>query len=370
MYNKSLTQTCLIFIPIFLIGLGIMMIYSSSSIFAAQKYHDSAYFLKKQALFGICGIVCMLMIMRIPYIYFRRLAYPLWLVSLVLLGLVLIPGIGTKVGGAVRWLRLGPLSFQPAELAKLSLIIMLAYSLSKKEHERIKSFSIGVLPHLVFTLPVCLLIVLQPDFGTAVMLTGLLVVILFAAGIRRRYLIGMGLLGFAGGACLIAIKGYRLERLLTFLDPWENATGSGFQIVQSFLSFGSGGLTGTGLGRGTQKLFYLPEPHTDFILSVIGEELGFVGVIAVILLFVVLILCGIKIAMSSYDLFGSYMALGIIILLALQTILNMGVVMGLLPTKGIPLPFVSYGGTSLLINQIGIGILLSISGQCNFTART
>lgn len=369
MYNKSLTQTCLIFIPILLVGLGIMMIYSSSSIFAAQKYHDSAYFLKKQALFGVCGIVCMLVIMRIPYVYFRRWAYPLWLTSIGLLILVLIPGIGTKAGGAVRWLRLGPLSFQPAELAKLSVILMLAYSLAKKEHERIKDFSIGVLPQLILILPVCFLIVVQPDFGTAVMLIGLLVVMLFVAGIRRRYLVGLGALALAGGGFLIALKGYRTERLLTFLDPWKNATGSGFQIVQSFLAFGSGGVMGTGLGRGTQKLFYLPEPHTDFILSVIGEELGFIGVMAVILLFVMLIICGIKIAMNSYDLFGSYMALGIIILIALQTIINMGVVMGLLPTKGMPLPFVSYGGTSLLTNMIFIGMLLSISGQCSFTAR-
>lgn len=369
MHNKSLTQTCLIFIPIFLMGLGIMMIYSSSSIFAAQKYHDSAYFLKKQALFGAFGIISMLVIMRIPCFYFRKFAYPLWLASLVLLLLVLIPGIGTKAGGAVRWLRLGPFSFQPGELAKLAVIILLAYSLAKKEHERIKDFTIGVLPNLILVLPVCLLIVLQPDFGTAAMLLALLFIMLLVAGIRKRYLVGIASLGLFAGALLVALKSYRLERFLTFLDPWKNSTGSGFQIVQSFLAFGSGGFLGTGLGRGTQKYFYLPEPHTDFILSVIGEELGFVGVMAVIVLFVILIMCGIKIAMNSYDLFGTYMALGIIVLIGLQTAINMGVVLGLLPTKGMPLPFISYGGTSLVINLMSIGILLSISGQCSFTAN-
>lgn len=370
MYQKSMTQTLLLCIPIALIGLGIIMIYSSSSLCAAQKYQDSAYFLKKQLLFGLCGIAGMLTMMRMPYTKLRRWAYPLWLGSLALLGLVLVPGVGVKAGGAVRWLHAGPLSFQPAELAKLAVIVMLAYSFSKKEPERMKTFSLGVLPHLLLTLPVCGLIVLQPDFGTAAMLGALVFVMLLVAGIRRRYIAGLGMIGVAAVVLLVAQRGYRMERFLTFLDPWKDPTGSGFQIVQSFLAFGSGGLTGTGLGKGYQKLFYLPEPHTDFILSVIAEELGFVGVITVILLFAVLIACGIRIALRSYDPFGCYLALGIVVLIGLQTIMNMGVVTGLLPTKGMPLPFVSYGGTALLVNQACVGILLSISGHCNFTARS
>jgi len=369
MHNKNLTQTFLIFVPIFLMGLGIIMIYSSSSIFAAQKFHDSAYFLKKQALFGMMGIIAMLVIMRIPYASFKKLAYPLWAASLVLLVLLLIPGIGTSVGGAVRWIRFGPLSFQPAEFAKLAVIILLAYSLAKKENDRIKSFSIGVLPHLILFIPVCILIIIQPDFGTGMILAAVLFCMLFVAGIRTRYLVALGLLFCSAATLLILCRGYRIERILAFMNPWENATGSGFQICQSFLAFGSGGLLGTGLGRGTQKLFYLPEPHTDFILSVIGEELGFVGVVLVILLFITVIICGIKVALNADDLFGTYIALGISILIGLQTATNMGVVLGLLPTKGTPLPFISYGGTSLLINLIGIGILLSISSQCNFANR-
>jgi cell division protein FtsW len=245
----------------------------------------------------------------------------------------------------------------------------MAHSLSKKESTKIKDFSIGVLPHLIFILPMCLLIILQPDFGTAMMLVSLLIVMLFVAGVPARFMLAMGSVSSVAAALLISCKGYRLARLMTFVDPWKNASDSGFQIVQSFLAFGAGGICGTGLGKGTQKLFYLPEPHTDFILSVIGEELGFIGVIFVILLFLTFIICGIKIAIHASDLFGTYLAVGIIFLTGLQTVTNMGVVMGLLPTKGIPLPFVSYGGTSLLINLTGVGILLSISAQGNYRTK-
>ena len=369
MYNKSLTQSVILFVPVILVGLGIMMIYSASSIAAAERFHDGMYFLKKQALFGLCGIGCMLVMMRIPYGFFKRCAYPLWGASIGLLVLVLIPGIGVKVGGAVRWLHLGPLSFQPAELAKLSVVILLAYCLAKKENERLKDFSIGVLPHLLLVLPLCLLIVVQPDFGTCMMIVVLLFVMLFAAGIKKRFVLGLGSIGLIAAGLLIAAKSYRMERLMTFLDPWKDSTGAGFQIVQSFLAFGSGGFFGAGIGRGTQKLLYLPEPHTDFILAVIGEEMGFIGVVFVIGLFVTIMACGIKIAMNSYDLFGTYLALGIIVLIGLQTVINMGVVMGLLPTKGIPLPFLSYGGTALLVDMSCMGILLSISEQCHFMGK-
>ncbi len=369
MYTKSLTQSFLIFIPIFLMGLGIIMIYSSSSVFAAQRFYDSAYFLKKQVLFGVCGIISMLVIMRIPYTYFKRLAYPVWIASIALLILVIIPGIGTKVGGAMRWLRFGPLSFQPAELAKLAVIMLLAYSLAKKEPDRIKNFSIGVIPHLILVIPVSFLMLLQPDFGTAMMLIALLCIMLFVAGIPFRHLAVLNGCAAIAAVLLVVFKGYRLERFMAFINPWEHATDSGYHIIQSLLAFGAGGIFGTGLGRGTQKLFYLPEPHTDFIFSVIAEELGFLGVVTIIALFLLIILCGIKIAMHAYDLFGTYMALGIIIFIGLQTVINMGVVTGLLPTKGAPLPFVSYGGTSLLINLISVGILLSISTQCNFATR-
>ena len=369
MYNRSLTQSIILFVPVILVGLGIMMIYSASSIIAAERYHDGMYFLKKQALFGLCGIGCMLIMMRVPYSFLKRCAYPLWLLTLGLLALVLIPGIGVRAGGAVRWLSLGFFSFQPAELAKLSVVILLAYCLAKKENERIKEFSIGILPHLLLVMPLCLLIIVQPDFGTCMMILSILLVMLFAAGIKKRFMLGLGAVGLVAGGLLIATKGYRMERLVTFLNPWKDPTGAGFQIVQSFLAFGSGGVFGAGIGRGTQKLLYLPEPHTDFILAVIGEEMGFVGVVFVIGLFVTIVACGIRIAMNSYDLFGTYLALGIIVLIGLQTIINMGVVMGLLPTKGMPLPFISYGGTALLVDMSCMGILLSISGQCHFMGK-
>ncbi len=363
MQHKNLIRIVLLFGPLLLTGLGIIMIFSASSISAAYKYNDAGFFMKKQFLFAVAGTLCMLLLMRIPYERLRCLAYPFWALSAGLLVCVLLPGIGTEIGGAVRWLRFGPLSFQPAEFVKLAVILLLAYSLSKKGRDKIRSFSIGVLPHLLLVLPLCVLILLQPDFGTAALITMLLLSMMFLGGVRLRYLCALVSVALCAAVPLIVLKGYRLERMLTFLDPWEKSSGSGFQIVQSFLAFGAGGLRGTGLGSGTQKLFYLPEPHTDFILSVIGEELGFVGVMAVVIVFAAIVLCGFRVAMHAQDLFGAYMALGIVMLIGMQSFINMAVVLGLLPTKGMPLPFVSYGGTSLLINLMAMGVLLSISSH-------
>jgi len=369
MNSKTLVQNILIAIPIMLMGLGTLMIYSSSSIFAAQRFSDNAFFLKKQIVFAVCGIISMFVVKKVRYTYYQKLAYPLWVFSMALLVLLLLPNIGTKVGGAVRWLRFGPLSFQPSELCKLAAIIILSSSLAKKDYEKIQTFSIGVLPHLIFIVPMCCLIILQPDFGTAMILFVFMLIMLFIGGIQAWQLMTLSAVFTGAGAALIFSKGYRMERLLSFLDPWKDAAGTGFQIVQSFLAFGYGGFWGMGLGKGTQKLFYLPEPHTDFILAVIGEEFGFIGVICVAVLFLMFVICGLKIAMNASDSFGSYMAIGIVTLIGLQAIINMGVVMGLLPTKGIPLPFVSYGGTSLMINLIAVGILLSICSQSNFKIK-
>ncbi len=366
MDNKSFIENSLIFISIFLVGLGLIMIYSSSSIFAAEKFSDTGFFFKKQFLFGCIGIGLMFLLQRIPYDFLMKIAYPLFFISIALLVLLMIPGIGTKVGGAVRWLRVGPVSFQPSEIAKLGVVLIMAYSLSRKDPEKLKKFSIGILPHLIYVVPVSVLILLQPDFGNAMILLLLLFIILFASAVPLRYLFLLAGSAVFAGVLLVYSKGYRLERLFAFLDPWENHQDSGFQIVQSFLAFGAGGLWGTGLGNGTQKLFYLPAPHTDFILAVIGEELGFVAVAIVIILFSILLWCGIKIALHASDKFGAYLALGIISLISVQAALNMGVVMGMLPTKGLPLPFLSYGGSSLVINLVCIGILLNISKNCHF----
>lgn len=366
MDNKTFIENCLIFISIFLVGLGLIMIYSSSSIFAAEKFNDTGFFFKKQLLFGCIGLGLMYLVKRMPYELLKKAAYPMFFISLALLILLVVPGIGTKVGGAVRWLRFGPVSFQPSELAKLAVVLILSYSLARKDPENLKKFSIGILPHLIYVLPVSALILLQPDFGNAVILMLLLFIILFASAVPLTYLFLLG--GSAACACvfLILSKGYRLERFFAFLNPWENYADSGFQIVQSFLAFGAGGLWGAGLGNGTQKLFYLPAPHTDFILAVIGEELGFVAVAMVILLFAALLWCGLKIALHASDKFGAYLALGIISMISVQAALNMGVVMGLLPTKGLPLPFLSYGGSSLIVNLVCIGVLLNISKHCHF----
>jgi cell division protein FtsW len=367
MYDKRLVQNSLILIPIFFLGLGTIMIYSSSSIFAAQRFYDSAYFLKKQLLFGVCGLFSMFIVMRIPYRIYGKLAYFFWGLSIMLLIMVLIPGIGTTVGGASRWLRFGAISFQPSEFAKLSLIILLSHSLAKKEH-KIKSFSIGVLPHLMFVLPLCILINMQPDFGTVILIMVLLYSLLFVAGVPLRYLAVLGTIFIAGGFLTIVSTEYRLERLLAFMNPWEHYHDSGFQVIQSYLAFGAGGIWGTGLGNGSQKLFYLPEPHTDFIFSVVGEELGFIGIVGILLLFGILLYCGVQVSIHASNLFGTYLSMGVIFLITMQALINMGVVIGLLPTKGTTLPFISYGGTSLLINMIGIGIILGISTQSDCRA--
>jgi len=368
--SRKLHNHLLLLIVCALVGTGIVMVYSSSSISADTKFGDSIHFLKRQSCFALIGLLLMFFVMNIRYQVLQRVVYPIIIISFLLLTLVLIPGIGTTIGGSTRWFRIGPLSFQPSELAKLALIIFIAYSLSKKKEQTIKSFSIGFLPHLIVTLVMSGLVLLQPDFGTAMILFSLFFILMFAAGTKIRYL--ASLLGVMSVGCyfLITCVGYRLDRITAYLNPWEDPTATGFQIIQSFLAFGSGGLWGAGLGNGKQKLFYLPEPHTDFICSIIGEELGFIGVLLVIILFIILFFCGLKIALKAPDLLGTYLALGITSLISLHAVVNLGVVMGLLPTKGSTLPFISYGGTSLVFSLIGIGILLNISSQLPVKRRT
>jgi len=362
METRKFYDHLLLLIVFVLVGIGIVMVYSSSSISAATRFGDGNYFLKRQSCFALIGLLFMLLIMNIRYQVLKRFVYPIIITSFLLLILVLVPGIGTTIGGSSRWFRIGPLSFQPSELAKLSLLIFLAYSLAKKE-KKIKSLSIGFLPHLIVTLVMCVLVLLQPDFGTTMILLFLFLILSFIAGTKIRYLAYVLSAMSVGCYFLISCVGYRLSRITAFLDPWKDPTSTGFQIIQSFLAFGAGGLWGTGLGDGKQKLFYLPEPHTDFIFSIIGEELGFIGVLIVIIFFIILLCCGVKIALKAPDLFSTYLAVGITSLIGLHAVMNLGVVMGLLPTKGSTLPFISYGGTSLVINLISIGILLNISSQ-------
>lgn len=345
-----------------LVGIGIVMVYSTSAIIAGDRYGDPYYFLKRQALYAGFGLILMILMMLFPYQRLKVLAYPLFILSVLLLVAVLIPGVGHRAGGAMRWLKFQSFSFQPSEFAKFALVIFLAYLLVKKE-EKIRTFSFGFLPPVLLSGMVVALVMKEPDFGAALFITVMVFLLLFLSGARLIYIIGTFLIALPVVYYFLMNVGYRSKRVMSFIRPWEDPTGTSFQIIQSFLSFGSGGLFGLGLGEGRQKLFFLPAPHTDFIFSIIGEELGLFGAMIVLLLFFILTLRGVQIGLSLEDRFGAYLALGITLMISLQGLINMGVVLGLLPTKGLTLPFVSYGGTSLVVNLVGVGILLHLSAQ-------
>jgi cell division protein FtsW len=353
----------LILIPtILLLGMGLVAIYSSSSFLAEHELRDSYFFLKRQASFGLLGLCLLVLAKNIPVNWYRVLAYPALFISFALLVMLFFPGMGKNVGGACRWLRIAGFSLQPSELAKLSLAIYIAYSMSKKG-PGMSSFSQGLLPHVIIVGAFMILILLQPDLGTTAIIGCWLVIILFVGGLNFFYLLATAFISLLSLSWLIWQADYRMNRWWAFIHPWEDPQGLSYQIIHSFMAFGSGGILGVGLGNSKQKLLYLPEPHTDFIMSIIAEELGLLGVIAIIMLFGVLIMRGIKIALDAPDLYSCYLGMGISTMIGLQVIINMGVVMGLLPTKGLTLPLFSYGGSSLVINLLSIGILLSISAR-------
>ena len=352
----------LLFPVLFLVGVGVVMIYSASSALALKQYGTDFYFLKKQAIFSLLGIVTLVIFRRFPFRFYRILVYPLLGFSLLLLVGVLLPGLGVEAGGARRWLSIAGLQFQPTELARLAMVIYLAYSLSKKQ-ERLKVFSIGIVPHLGMLGVFSLLILRQPDFGSVVILCAVTWVMLFAGGVRLTHLF-LPLVGLVPVAYLFMISAeYRLDRLLSFLNPWKYQSDEGYQVIHSLMAFGSGGVFGTGIGKGYQKLFYLPEPHTDFVFSVIGEELGMIGVLVILVLYGLILWRGILISCRVRDPFGKLLALGLTTALGLQVGVNLSVALGLLPTKGLTLPFMSYGGTSLLISMASVGILLNIGAS-------
>ncbi|MCU0561224.1 MAG: putative lipid II flippase FtsW [Desulfobacterales bacterium] len=357
----------LLFPVLFLVGIGIVMVYSASSALALKKFGSDYYFLKKQAVFALIGICVLVAGRHVPYGLYRPLAYPILALAVVLLIAVLVSPWAVTAGGSSRWLAVGSLRFQPAEFARLALIVYLAYSLEKKA-PLVKDASVGFVPHVVVMGVLALLLMKQPDFGSAVILAGLTWVMMFVGGVRLAYLLGsLALLG-AAGAYFILHAEYRLRRVLSFLDPWRYSSDEGYQIVHSLMAFGTGGWWGAGIGNSYQKLFYLPEPHTDFIFSVIGEELGLAGVFGIVFLYALIVWKGIRIARNAPDLFGCYLALGLTTALGLQICINMGVTLGLLPTKGLTLPFLSYGGTSLVLNMATVGILMNI-GASGKTAR-
>lgn len=336
------------------------MIYSASYIWAEYKFNDPFKFVKHQGLFFIIGIIMMLITSKIPYkVYFEK-ANTLLLISIILLILVIIPGIGTVRNGSRSWFGIGSFGIQPSEFAKLTLIIFTSKYLTKNE-KNLKYIKKGVLPILGIVILVFGLIMLQPDFGTGMIILVSIIGLLFVSGVDFKFFIRLGLIGVVGIVLLIAIAPYRLERILSFLNPWSDPLGSGFQIIQSLYAIGPGGLFGQGFMNSRQKHFYLPEPQTDFIFSIISEEFGFLGILIVATLFTIIIFKGFKIAQNSGYKFAKFLAFGITFGLAFQAILNLMVVVGLIPVTGVTLPFLSYGGSSLLITLISMGVLLNIS---------
>ncbi|RLL45521.1 stage V sporulation protein E [Oceanobacillus piezotolerans] len=350
----------LLIVIIALLTIGVVMVYSSSYIWAEYKFNDAFYFLKRQLLFAGAGVVSMLIVMFIPYSTWKRYSKLILITCFILLIIVLIPGIGLVRGGAQSWIGVGAFSIQPSEFMKLGLIIFLASILSSKQ-KYITSFRKGFVPSLLLVFTAFGLIMLQPDLGTGMVLVLSCMVMIFVCGARLSHFIGLALLGVLGLVGLIASAPYRIDRITAFLNPWEDPLGDGFQIIQSLYAIGPGGLMGLGLGKSLQKYFYLPEPQNDFIFAIVAEELGFIGGSLVLFLFLLLLWRGIKISLEAPDLFGRLLGLGIVSMLAIQAMINISVVIGLIPVTGITLPFLSYGGSSLTLTLCSVGILLNIS---------
>lgn len=342
-----------------LVAFGLVMIYSASHVQALRQFGSGAYFLSRQVLFAGLGVAAMIAVSYVPFRLYRTLTYPILVLGL--LGLVaVVGGAGTTIRGATRWIPLGPVNLEPSELAKISFVIWLCYSVAKKR-ELVRSFSIGFVPHVLLAGLIAFLCLLQPDFGSAMILGFMTFAILFVAGARVSYLLGSVLLAAPIVYHVIAGSAYRTARMLSFLDPWKERLRSGYQLVESQIGFGAGGILGRGIGEGRQKLLFLPDAHNDFISSIVGEELGLVGVLALLAAFGLLLARGYGIARRCRDTFGSFLAFGLTTLIGLQAFVNVGVALGALPTKGLALPFVSYGGSSLLVHMAAAGILLNIS---------
>ena len=339
---------------------GLIMIYSASSIWAEYKFSDSFHYLKYQLLFFIVGLVLMFIVSKIDYRLYYKKANTILICCFILLILVLIPGIGSVRNGSRSWFGIASFGIQPSEAAKLGLIIFTSKYLSKS-NKFLKSYKEGVFPILGITFLFFGLIMLEPDLGTGVILVVAITALLFISGVNMKFFYGLGLLGVIGLVALIVIAPYRMDRITAFINPWKDASGTGFQIIQSLYAIGPGGLLGTGFLNSIQKHFYLPEPQTDFIFSIIAEEFGVVGAFIVVGLFSLILYRGIKIALNSKDLFAKYLSLGIIFQLIFQALMNPMVVIGLIPVTGVTLPFLSYGGSSLLVSMVSIGILLNIS---------
>lgn len=341
------------------------MVYSASAVWADYKFEDTFFFAKRQMLFAGLGVVAMFFIMNVDYWTWRTWSKLIILVCFFLLVIVLIPGVGMERNGSRSWIGVGAFSVQPSEFMKIAMIAFLAKYLSENQ-KKITSFKKGLVPSLSLVFLAFGMIMLQPDLGTGTVMVGTCIVMIYVAGARISHFVGLGLVGVAGFIVLILSAPYRIKRITSFLNPWEDPLGSGFQIIQSLYAIGPGGLLGLGLGQSRQKFFYLPEPQTDFIFAILAEELGFIGGTFVVLLFALLLWRGIRIALGAPDLYGSFLAVGIIAMIAIQVIINVGVVTGLMPVTGITLPFLSYGGSSLTLMLLAVGILLNISRYAKY----
>lgn len=348
-------------ITIFLICIyGIIMIYSASSIWAEYKFNDKFHYVIMQSIFFIIGFFLMIVVSKVPYTYYLEKSNTILFICFILLILVLIPGIGSVRNGSRSWFGIGGLGIQPSEFMKLALIIFTSKYIHNNP-KQMKSVVKGAFPVLLITMIAFFLIMLQPDFGTGTILVLTIVAMLFISGVDFSFFVKIGLLGMVGTALLIIAAPYRMNRIVAFLNPWSDPLGTGFQSIQSLYAIGPGGLFGMGFGKSVQKHFYLPEPQTDFIFSIISEELGIIGIISVATLFLIIITRCIKISIKAPDTFSKFLTFGIVFQLSFQTLLNLAVVVGLVPVTGVTLPFFSYGGSSLIITLISMGIILNIS---------
>jgi cell division protein FtsW len=359
--TKTKSPDFIIFFSIItLLGLGIVMVFSASAVSAYVHFNDSYYFLKRQLVWAAAGLLLMIFFMQIDYHVWRKWAKPIFYATVILLVLVLVPGIGKVVNGARRWIDFKLFALQPSEIAKLSMVFFMAESLTRQQ-DRITNLMKGLVPHLLVLLIVFGLILKEPDLGTALAIGGTIFLMFFASGAKVAHLGSLVGLGVIGIIVAIIAEPYRMRRITAFADPWQDPLDTGYHIIQSLYALGSGGVFGLGLGRSREKFLYLPEPHTDFIFAILGEELGFIGTVTVVLLFFLFAWRGYKVAISAPDTFGSLLAAGLTTMISLQAMMNIAVVTASMPVTGIPLPFVSYGGSALLFTMAGVGVLLNIS---------
>lgn len=350
-----------------LLIVGLIFVYSSSYVLADVEFGDPNHFIKRQALFAVLGLIGLVITMQFDYRHLRRLSPLLMLGALVALAAVLVPGVGVESNGALRWIQVGPLPpLQPSEFAKLAVLIYMAAWLASRG-DQLRDFSLGVLPFVGMVGLVAALVMLEPDLGTTVMISVITGTLFFIAGARLVHVIALAGSGIFAATLLILTGGYRMDRILSFTSAEEDPTGVGFQTLQLLVAFGSGGVWGLGLGVSRQKFFYVPGSHTDGVLAIIGEEIGFVGILVVLTLFLVLFWRAWLIMRRAPDLFGSLIAAGVLAWFAFQLLLNVGGVTRLIPLTGIPLPFLSAGGSSLLVSLVAVGLLLSVSRYAAFT---